>query len=289
MAIGSSNWVIAPTFTNLSSEEDRWLKRLKKALKKHGLSHEVYTGKQLDLDALYWLYPPDSCVVFHGPLFWANTIARASSWYPGAWLSANNYTYTTYASYSYGPFLINNPYRVLSVEELWRLLDYSPQQSFITKNQGFFRPNSGMKPFPGGVYSAQEVLNDRFGHNIDKEELVVCALPKRILREWRCFVTECGRFLSGCQYKRDGAVCFYPGVPDEVKEFVSSFISIDNWSADAIYSIDVGLYQDWPCDRLGIVEVNSFCGAGLYLADLDPIIETANLFAMGDYHEMFGY
>jgi hypothetical protein len=194
----------------------------------------------------------------------------------------SNYNCSTWLTH-FGEFALNSKYLILSLSELWRrraeILDY-----FQSLGELFIRPDSGLKPFHGGVinltdYRSLEQLCNYLRQS--KGFKVLVAPRQEIVNEWRCFMYG-DRFVTGSRYTICGEQFRYPikqdvGLVQEIEEIVRSAC----WYPSALWSVDfctpsrVGDHHE-----LKVVELGSYHCAGVYASDLDKYIEAANDFAI---------
>jgi hypothetical protein len=88
----------------------------------------------------------------------------------------------------------------------------------------------------------------------------VCAPPRPIDAEWRCFVVG-GQVVDGSEYRRAGRPSMFRGVPPAVVDLVEAAAA--RWRPAEVVCIDVASSGA----RFGIVEANCFNAARLYAAD----------------------
>lgn len=163
-------------------------------------------------------FPENECILFYGSLHVATRILgdqdrKGFPWVPGIIGRMQNYYCTQYYAYL-EKWLLNADYCILSLGDLSRRVAQVEDQeidNLIGESQKLFvRPDSPLKPFPGGVYSRKELASwqDFMRRNyLDTPELLVVIAPeKQIEAEWRTVIAQ-GQVLSSSQYKQFGEPC----------------------------------------------------------------------------------
>lgn len=129
----------------------------------------------------------------------------------------------------------------------------------------FVRPDSGMKTFTGQVVKYESwaydcASIDKFSGVMD-ETLVAFATEKKIDGEFR-FVIANQEVIAGSEYRWDDRLDVRADYPAEAREVADKVAKLD-WQLDLAYTCDVALTASGP----RVVELNSFCCAGLYACD----------------------
>ena len=141
----------------------------------------------------------------------------------------------------------------------------------------FVRPNSGFKTFTGQTIGydswEEDVRSIEQTSSVMDETLVVTASAKEILGEFR-FVVVDGRVVAGSEYRWDGKLDVRRDWPAEC-EGLAQRVAEHPWQLDSAYVVDVADTPDGP----HIVELNSFCHAGLYASDVEAIVRAVNAVA----------
>ena len=206
---------------------------------------------------------------------------RKLDYYPGVWCDLNKMKCTSYYPY-YGKFLLNSPYTFIPFGEIDRLRTYLFNAFFdiYSNDDIFIRPDSGAKPYSGGLLGLRESLTHFLGgKTIFPEELCVVSRRLKIRQEWRLVV--CGNeIITGSQYHKNGLLDTESGAPDEVLEFGNSVI--ENWKPERCFTLDVGKTEE---GNIGLVEINSFSCSGLYECDISKVVEFASLEAEREYDD----
>ncbi len=213
--------------------------------------------------------PRDACVVFRGSLPLMRYIQASRRWKPGGWCTFSELACSTYYAY-FGPYLLNREYTLLPAAEALRLAD----SLFARYGSGgvlFIRPDSVEKNFNGKLADRATFLRTISGVAFDPTLLILVALPRQILREWRLIVAN-GTVVAGSQYAARGEIQAQEGCPDEVLGFATTVLQEIDWRPDPLFIMDVCESED----GLRLVELNSFSCSGHYLADVPTVVRTAS-------------
>lgn len=145
----------------------------------------------------------------------------------------------------------------------------------------FVRPNSGFKTFTGLVipkHDWEHELNamDQLT-SVMPETLIVVAKPKELLGEFR-FVVADGKVLTGSEYRWDNKLDIRIDYPIECYELAKQVAEHD-WQPDFAYTCDVALTPNGA----KVVELNSFCCAGLYACDLEKVVSGISAVALKEW------
>lgn len=197
---------------------------------------------------------------------------------PGMWRNLEKLKCTNYYPY-YGKFLINKDYTILPFGELERCRE-TLFERFGVDEEIFIRPNSGKKPFSGGLLNFYESTQHFLaGHLVFPEELIIVSSPKQIWEEWRLVV--CGnKIVSGSRYHKDGLLDTSPEVDPSIIEY--GYEIIKDYKPERCFVLDVGLTSRY---EYGLVEINSFSCSGFYESNISEIVQYASLEAQKEYDE----
>lgn len=268
------HWLFDDTYIT-----DREAMRLREAIHRQGM--EAREIRRIDLiSGVRDPYPPDACVVFHGPVQATMSILRTRKWRPGAWLTEHNYRCSTYYPH-FERFLLNVPYELCSLGTLTLSRNKEILCRYAVWNRVFLRPDSGLKPFTGTVVDLvdPDMSLASICYSRDKDEMVLVSRPKRIMSEWRIFIVE-EEIITGTRYLTDGETDMSPDVPEEVYSFVREILAATTFRPDPAFSMDV--CSD-PDGRLRLLEINGLSGAGIYEANADKIVQAASRLASKTY------
>lgn len=185
-------------------------------------------------------------------------------------------------------YLLNSDYHLTT----WG--DFKANKAFwfqrIDPELLFIRPNGGKKLFAGTLLARRE-----FGPFIKGYEattgvvdttLCVLAPPKMIQMEWR-FVVVNREIVAGTVYAMRGGNPPMAEINlDQIKVYSSDGyefakkITLLEWQPDVCYTMDVARDSD---GNLSVVELNSFCTAGLYGGPTTDMVEALVAQAYRDY------
>lgn len=182
-------------------------------------------------------------------------------------LTINNYRCNHY--YQHTSRLLNKDFVLVP----WGKLEESKEFLFdrFRGNRLFIRPNSGYKIFTGTSLGRKwfskelEIIkNLPSSINLHDNELVLVSSYKEIVAEYRAVIAN-GRLLDYTIYNGDEDVL---GRDNEmIKKLVKSLA----YSPDPWYTVDIARTAS---GRYYILELNSFCSAGLYDMNYDLIVKT---------------
>jgi hypothetical protein len=217
--------------------------------------HEYILVTYLPFSEKQSLPDVDGPVIFYGSLNLASHVRRYKNWI-GMWCDLKKMECTSYYPY-YGKFLFNEDYSILPWGELdrrrhdiWKLYGNS---TGTRRRDGdvFVRPNSGNKPFSGGLLNREESLSHFLGnHVVFPEELVILSRKQMITQEWRLVV--CGKeVVASSQYHKNGILETQEGCPEEVWKFANKIIK--KWQPEPCFVLDIGT----DGYKLGLIEINS--------------------------------
>lgn len=246
--------------------------------RRQGCDVEVITYTPFQAGS-YDIFEENDCVLFQGSINLAQQLQREKRWIPGPWLTAKNYECTRYYAHL-GKYLFNWEYIMLPRADVPRKLDWLYDKCFV-REELFFRPSSGLKPWTAGVYCKPNISSlwgwvEEF---TEPDSMVVISTCKKIDGEWR-FVCAEGKVITGCQYERDGKLSFQEGYDPKAKELADT-VAAEAYKPDPMYIVDICLSGG----NYYLMEINSFSCGGLYALDLVPIVETANRLAVKEWEE----
>ncbi len=240
-------------------------------------------------------FPEDECILFYGSLYVALRILGDKTqprlpWVPGIIGTSQNY----YCTHYYGnleKWLLNAHYYILPLEELSRRVAIAedPVLENLIKdgNRLFVRPDSPLKPFPGGIYSRKELADLQGfmrGHYLDTSEILVVIAPENeIEAEWRVIIAQ-GQVLSASQYKESGKPCYQQGMPDEVRRLAKEVAGC-SWQPDPIWVLDLC----WSKGSAYIMEINFLSCSALYKCDLTLIVKEASRIVQEEWDKVHSF
>lgn len=232
----------------------------------------------------------DDIVIYHGSLNFGMRLLKETPFYPGAYLSLENYECYKYYGY-YGDNLLNSKYILLGLNDVVRNKEYIFNYIFGSINNIFIRPSNGYKSFTGQCISYANfeydfnILIKSYG-GIDMNTLVLIAPPQDIKEEYR-FVVVDGKIISGCLYMDDlnrqtfSAYYDRPCVDDNARLYAESMLHL--YEPDKCYNMDVCKLSN-GCYKL--IEINSFCCGSLYGNDYDAVVSAVNNICVKDYYDV---
>jgi hypothetical protein len=228
-------------------------------------------------------FGPEDCVVVHGDLGTVRATERLP-WLPGAWCNKQEFRCSSYYP-KLGDLLLN--WRAEWVP--WGILKQRPDERFQYQHDrcwysAFLRPDSGLKPFEGGVYSGKEFAELVQEHqDLPDDTLVLVAMPVKLISEWRV-VCAGDQLLTACRYRVDGKNLISGELlPVEARRLVEQAAA--RFQPDPLYVLDVGELRDSGigASYWRIIEANSFSAAGLYDCNPEPIVRAAKAAAIKEW------
>ncbi len=237
----------------------------------------TFTGT--GLPRLCGKWKDDDCVLFYGSIQTAQWLIKNRPWIPGVWYTFDNYKCSNYYSYI-GEFLLNQDYTILPRAEVKRRI-IELYEKYGVDGCIFVRPDNGTKSFGGRTFEWERFDKDWsliVEPTTDVNSLVVVSSPKVIKREYRFVIAE-GECLTGSQYKDAGSAEIIAGFDNRavaLAEEIASVIEKAGFMRDPMYTIDV--CEDSDGDH-HLMEINCFCCAGLYAADLAAVVSCASILA----------
>jgi hypothetical protein len=228
-------------------------------------------------------------VFFYGSLQLAQKFIKNTNYYPGCYLTIENYDCSKYYGY-YGNDLLNNNYFLISLNDLKRRKNEI--LNFFNSEKLFIRPNNGVKSFTGQIISKSNfdlnlnTLMQSYG-GLDNDLLVVLSDYKELKNEYRLVIVD-NKIISGSlyldQYNRESYKAYYDKLclDEKVYEYAETLLS--KYEPDRCYTMDI-------CETITgeykLLEINSFCCASMYGNDLNKITKAINEMCLSDYNDIY--
>lgn len=185
------------------------------------------------------------------------------------WYDPKKFSCSHYYSY-YGNHLLNDDYIILPIHDMMRRKTWL-FKTFGVENSIYYRPDTGDKPYSGGISSIKN-----FDYDLDyalkrgktkETDLCIVSSPKSIKNEWRCILVN-GKVVASSKYYSNFSLDMEEGCPDIVKSKAEDIAKI--WSPYQVFVLDICLSGDEYC----LVEMNSFNSSGLYKANIKNIVDS---------------
>lgn len=171
-------------------------------------------------------------------------------------------------------WLINSEYAMTTWGDLIRHFDYWLER--IDTLGLFVRPAASTKSFAGQYLTAKnwaiELSSLSSNTSVTDETLCVVAPFSDLIEEFRFFIVD-GKVISGTSYATYGGrwitLSQQKSIPPGVLDLATKVANFQ-WQPDSCYTVDIGIQRD---RKVGIIEFNSFCSAGVYHADMDAVLK----------------
>lgn len=250
-------------------EPDNSFGILAEEVKRQGMEVEVIKYAPFE-SGTYKIFE-NQCVLFQGSLNLARQAMQEIKWYPGPWLTAENYECTKYYV-PLGKYLFNDQYIMLPVGEIPRRTEWLYNVAFGGHDHLFFRPSSGLKTFTAKLMDREALKTewDWIKEFTNPEDIVVVSTPKNIQAEWRMVCYKDG-VVAGCQYKKNGRSVRQAGYPEAVEAIATDVAKA--YVPDPMFIVDICQGAD---DAYYLLEINSFSCGGLYACEMAPIVAKAS-------------
>lgn len=242
-------------------EKQRWLS----AFRYTNTEYDIFTGNYF-IDKFTTKFDPnDSNVYAVGSIGFIKKVYRNTSWkiFPE---DNNIYQCTHYYPLLYD-YLLNQDYTFLPFGNIQRRRSHL-FNSFGRDNKIFIRPNSGNKPFTGGLVSSYTFNTDLALLGAEKlEDSLLCLVstPQNITHEWRLVCSK-NKIIQSSLYKKKDEIKLRNECPKEVSELALKVLEI--YYPDHLFTLDFCRISD----TIRLLEVGGFSCAGLYACDRIEII-----------------
>lgn len=267
-----AKWIV-----DTSILEGRLNNHLTEVIKAQG--HELFEVAYFKgVDLPHIPFDPQDCVVIYGSHQFNRAIGP-TRFRPGSLGLTERTNVSTYLSNLPLEWFLNSD----GVFTTWA--QFKERKDFwyelVGGDQIFVRPNSGFKTFTGLVIPSHDwehELNcmDQLT-SVMPETLIVVARPKELIGEFR-FVIADHKVLTGSEYRWDNKLDIRIDYPIECYELARQVAEHD-WQPDVAYTCDVALTPNGP----RVVELNSFCCAGLYACDLEKVVKGVSDVALKEW------
>lgn len=283
-------WVLETAVFEKESE------KLIEEIKKQG--HELYLADGRETvwggKPLPYLGDESKPTVVRGSIEFCNYLLREfCEWYPGTYMTMENYSCTHYYPY-FNSRLLNEEYVMLPFGELGRRKDWL-YKTLGEADTVFIRPNRGNKIFTGQLVYKENWDKDltRLGfYDTPQDELCVVARPKKLAYECRFIVVK-DRVVCGTRYKNYNDVnqdsIVIPADCELFKE-TQKIVTESKYQPDIVWSIDMtfDLSKDSPKDGIVVMEVGAFSCCGLYGCPPDIVVREVSKAAEEDWKDIYG-
>lgn len=245
-------------------------------------------SKIIDCDTnkhIYNYYPKvhlgqkDGPVILYGSINmikWAGKILNTFQW-----CEWKKLTCTSYLSYL-SPYSIHHNYAYLTFGELKHKAEFVCD-TFSDGYMVFIRPNTNDKIFHGEMVHVKNYQSWWEEHDkawkIDHETLCMVSTPSKLTSEYRLWFAD-GNYISGSSYGSDEDEY----VPEKLIQFVDDALCKTSFYPFPLFTVDLCLTND---GEPHIMEVGSVNCAGLYRADVVPIVGAMEKQAMLEWEDLY--
>lgn len=225
------------------------------------------------------------CTVFYGSFQRGRQIYSQTNFIPGIFITVENYECYKYYGY-YGYNLLNHNYLMFGLNDIQRnivkIFDYFKTDSI------FIRPSNGYKTFTGQLLSKENfeeefrVLCLSYG-GLDLDQLVVVSPKQDIIEENRFLVVNKNNrnyIVDGVKYMVNKEVLTEREVDENAWIYAETVV--DYYTPDKAFTIDIAKLAD---GSYKVLEIGTFCCAGLYCMDLDKVVESINELCILEYND----
>jgi hypothetical protein len=140
----------------------------------------------------------------------------------------------------------------------------------------FVKPDYDDKLFAGEIMTKELFLKwlQNLPTNVDEDTVLLISTPKKILREWRIFMTE-DKVIAASLYKQNNVLRKQNGCPGYVEQFAIGLAR--QWTPTQVYCLDIAETED---DFLKCVELTCFNSAGTYGIDVTELMRQVSNYVM---------
>ncbi|MFW6219695.1 MAG: ATP-grasp domain-containing protein [bacterium] len=260
------------------SEENGWGKLAEQA-KLKGIDCYVVDGTTEETNRLISkinINPFVDKVLIQSSFQFVNDITSKLPCYPyNILFTPKNYECLNYYKFL-GEYLLNDDYIYLPAYEVPKSMDFLDKVLGLSEKETgriFIRPNSGLKPVSGMIYINRYPYFEQdwnfVKREVDENELMIISTPKQIEKEYRLVIIN-RKVITGSLYRENGFIKYKQINIKEHKEIFDYAQEIaDIYSPDLAYTIDIAELDN----KLKLLEINSFCHAGLYDCDYEKIVD----------------
>lgn len=250
-------WIIDERMTELSNCTGNIPQAIKDVGSEVFLSG--YNNSELDRD--YGSWTEKECVSLYGSHGFIR--GNKTPFIPGAYGFSENTSCNRYYSFLENDWMLNKDFIFLPFSAIMNRID----KVFDLFGGSFFiRPNSGFKTFTGQVLSPENAAHEINSLNqlssVMPETICLLAPANRDIQGEFRFVIAANEVVDGSCYRWENKVDARHDWDNDCLRLAKE-VSRHHWQPDLVYTCDVALTPDGP----KIIELNSFCCAGLYATD----------------------
>jgi hypothetical protein len=232
-------------------------------------------------------YTEKECIIFYGSLQLGRQIWEKTNLIPGIFLTIDNYECFKYYGY-YGNDLINSNYIMLGLNDLNRRKNEI--FNYFKSDKIFIRPSNGYKSFPGQLLSLKnwdEDLHLLFSSysGLDMDQLILISNYQKIIEENRFVVinkNDGNHIIGGCKYSINGELI--KDYQYDKNSYLNAHKFINNYTPDKAFTIDIAKMDN---GEYKILEIGSFCCAGLYNIKLENIVKEINELCIYEFNDFY--
>lgn len=262
-----------------------YTEKLAKAVEESGMVAHIFDEyKETRMSSFLYKNFKNEPIILHGSFDQAETFNK-NAFYPGVYLNLENYECSNYYGY-YGYELLNKNYKMMGLNDVRR--NYRAIFKSFDTDKIFIRPSNGYKSFSGQLLSFNnfesefDILTKSYG-GLDMRQLVVLAPYQEIINEYR-FIIVNGKVITGSLYmdkesrKTNTPIFDRPCKLHHPAAIYAKYLST-MYTPDNAYTIDIAENDS----GFSLLEINSFCCANMYGANLNEVVSAINKQVLLDY------
>lgn len=234
-------------------------------------------------------FNPEDCVLFYGSLMRGRQMLKFTPYIPGVFLTIDNYECHKYYGY-YGDALVNSDYLIFGLNDVLR--NKEKIFNYFKSSSVFIRPSNGYKTFTGQLLSNDKFEEDlrvlcyQYGAGaIDLDQLVLISKCQDIKEENRFVIineNDKNRIIDGNKYMVERELINERIVDQNAWNYAETIIN--NYTPDRAFTIDIAKMSD---GSYKILEIGTFCCAGLYNMNLDLVVSQINNLVINEYNDFY--
>lgn len=230
----------------------------------------------------YGPYDPTlECVVLYGTHNFVRSCPKP--YFPGAYGLVPQMSCEQYYSYIPLDWMLNKDFIMLP----YSTVKYRREE--LTEGwtkKFFFRPISGTKTFTGQIITREsDLMNLNVGSSVSEDTICMVCPSLPIHKEFRTLIVN-GEVIEASEYRADDKFFTRRVLKSDIPLAwnMAQMMASHSWQPDDVYTCDIALTDDENGSTVPrIIELNSFCCAGMYSCDWTNIISAINEAAIAEW------